>query len=68
MVRGFGTELIEQLNDISTKKTYPDLTFLLDNPVNIGLKRRNGTGEVNRLDMEATDFHEKCVRVLFDAS
>ncbi|HOA12000.1 dTMP kinase [Candidatus Woesebacteria bacterium] len=59
MVRGFGTELIEQLNDISTKKTYPDLTFLLDIPVNIGLKRRNGTGEVNRLDMEATDFHEK---------
>ena len=42
MVRGFGTELIEQLNDISTKKTYPDITFLLDIPVDIGLKRRNG--------------------------
>jgi len=59
MVRGFGTELIEQLNDISTKKTYPDITFLLDVPVDIGLKRRNGTGDVNRLDMEAKDFHQK---------
>lgn len=59
MVRGFGTELIEQLNDISTKKTYPDITFLLDIPVNIGLGRRNSTGDVNRLDMEAKDFHQK---------
>jgi dTMP kinase len=59
MVRGFGIELIEQLNDISTKKTYPDITFLLDFPVEIGLKRRNGTGDVNRLDMEAKDFHQK---------
>ena len=59
MVRGFGIELIEQLNDISTKKTYPDITFLLDVPVDIGLKRRNGTGDINRLDMEAKDFHQK---------
>jgi dTMP kinase len=59
MVRGFGIELIEQLNDISTKKTYPDITFLLDIPVKIGLERRNGAGDVNRLDMEAKDFHQK---------
>lgn len=59
MVRGFGVELIEQLNDISTKKTYPDLTFLLDVPVEIGLKRREDSGEVNRLDMEAVAFHEQ---------
>jgi len=59
MVRGFGIDLIEQLNDISTKKTYPDITFLLDVPVDIGLERRNGTGDINRLDMEAKDFHQK---------
>lgn len=59
MVRGFGVEVIEQLNDISTKKTYPDITFLLDTPVNIGLSRRHSTNEVNRLDHEATDFHQK---------
>lgn len=59
MVRGFGVDLIEQLNDISTKKTYPDMTFLLDVPVEIGLKRRADSGEVNRLDMEAVAFHEQ---------
>lgn len=58
MVRGFGEDLIEELNDISTKKTYPDLTILLDLPVEIGLGRRVGTGEVNRLDMEGKKFHQ----------
>jgi len=59
MVRGFGVDVIEQLNDISTKKTYPDVTFLLDAPVNIGLGRRHSTDDVNRLDHEANTFHEK---------
>ncbi len=57
-VRGFGVEMIEQLNSISTKDTYPDLTFLLDVPVAVGLQRRSATGEMNRLDMEANNFHE----------
>lgn len=59
VVRGFGKELIEQLNNISTQNTYPDLTFLLDVPVEIGLDRRARAGEVNRLDMEAKTFHEE---------
>lgn len=59
MVRGFGVDLIEQLNDISTKKTCADLTFLLDVPVETGLQRRVDSGKVDRLDMEANDFHEK---------
>ncbi len=59
IVRGFGVEVIEQLNDISTKKTSPDITFLLDVPVEIGLNRRRQTTEFNRLDHEANVFHEK---------
>lgn len=59
MVRGFGKDLIEQLNDISTKNTYPNITFLLDIDVEVGLKRREDTGTMNRIDMEATDFHNK---------
>ncbi len=59
MVRGFGKDLIEQLNDISTKNTYPNLTLLLDVEVETGLKRRESAGAMNRLDMEATDFHNK---------
>lgn len=59
MVRGFGMQLIDQLNDISTKKTVPDLTFLLDVSVAVGLRRRGKSGKMDRLDMEAYDFHEQ---------
>jgi dTMP kinase len=59
MVRGFGKNMIEQLNDIATKKTYPNITLLLDIDVETGLKRREDSGAMNRLDMEANDFHQK---------
>lgn len=59
MVRGFGVELIEQLNNISTQNTYPNITLLLDVPPQIGLKRRVEEGKMDRLDMENVDFHEK---------
>jgi dTMP kinase len=57
MVRGFGRKLIEQLNDISTQRTVPDLTLLLDAPIEIGLKRSMDTGETNRLEQENGAFH-----------
>ncbi|MBT4124628.1 MAG: dTMP kinase [Candidatus Pacebacteria bacterium] len=59
MVRGFGKELIEELNDISTKKIVPDLTLLLDVSVKTGLDRRIDSGKMDRLDMEAKSFHKK---------
>jgi dTMP kinase len=59
MVRGFGIDLIEQLNQISTKETLPDLTLLMDVDVETGLSRRAETGEVNRMDMESKDFHQQ---------
>lgn len=59
MVRGFGKELIEELNDISTKKIVPDLTLLLDVSVKTGLDRRVDSGKMDRLDMEAKSFHKK---------
>lgn len=59
MVRGFGVEVIEQLNNISTRETYPDITFLLDVSVEVGLGRRAQTDKMDRLDMETKDFHQK---------
>lgn len=66
IARGFGKDLIDELNQISTKNTYPDLTFLLDVPVKSGLKRRNGSGKVDRLDMEAKTFHQKVRQAYLD--
>jgi dTMP kinase len=59
IVRGFGEELIEKLNGISTKNTYPDVTFLLDVDEKIGLKRRATEGGMDRIDLEKTDFHKQ---------
>jgi len=59
IVRGFGVDTIEKLNNISTKNTYPNITFLLDVPVEIGLARRSQTDKMDRLDMETKDFHQK---------
>lgn len=57
MVRGFGRELVDQLNDISTKHTLPDLTILLDLPPQVGLDRQAANGEVNRFELQGLDFH-----------
>jgi len=59
IVRGFGRELIDQLNDISTKQTVPDVTLLLDVPVMTGLARVADAGNNNRMEMQGTDFHDK---------
>lgn len=59
MVRGFGRKLIEQLNDLSTGKTAPDVTILLDVPAKVGLGRRANSGKMDRLDALKGGFHEK---------
>jgi len=57
IVRGLGVKYIELLNEVSTKKTKPKITFLLDVPVKIGLTRRNNTDKNDRLDSENLKFH-----------
>lgn len=59
IVRGVGAEMIEQLNDISTSKTFPDLTFLLDVPVDVGLARVAKSRKLDRIESLSHDFHQK---------
>ncbi|PIY80407.1 MAG: dTMP kinase [Candidatus Pacebacteria bacterium CG_4_10_14_0_8_um_filter_42_14] len=66
IVRGFGRELIEQLNNISTKETYPNLTILFDIPVKQGLERVAKAGTANRMEMQGTEFHEKVRKAYLD--
>ena len=53
-----GLDLIDRLHETVLDNLKPDLTLLLDLPVDIGLARRRETGEVNRFDQMVTDFHE----------
>lgn len=61
MGQGLGLELIDQLARLSIGTFKPDLTIVLDLPVEIGLPRanlRSGGGE-DRYERMGTVFHEK---------
>jgi dTMP kinase len=63
--RGLDMEVIESLNGMATGGCYPDLTLLLDLPVEVGLGRAIGRNDKNgiyseaRFEMEAVKFHKK---------
>lgn len=58
---GRGVELaaIERLNDIATNGLRPDLTVLLDLPVEEGLARTGAAGRSDRFGSEDEAFHER---------
>ena len=59
--RGLGIENILNINMFATEGTFPDLTLLFDIPPELGLERisLNSDREINRLDLEKLDFHNK---------
>lgn len=66
--RGIGVEEILNINLFATEGFYPDLTFLLDIEPSLGLKRiaLNKNREVNRLDLEKIEFHNKVRQTFLD--
>jgi dTMP kinase len=58
---GRGVELatIERVNDIATHGLRPDLTVLLDLPVEEGLARTGAAGRSDRFGSEDEEFHER---------
>ena len=64
--RGMDVELLQSLNDCATGGLWPDITFLLDLPAEMGLSRalaRNGreglTQSEGRFEAEALSFHQR---------
>lgn len=55
--RGLGIEMVEELNLVATGGRKPDLTVVLDLPVDIGLKRLGRS--LDRIESEAVEFHER---------
>jgi len=52
-----GLDLIDQLHRTIFERLMPDLTLLLDLPVEVGLERRKVAGEANRFEHKVLDFH-----------
>ena len=59
--RGLGIDNVLNVNLFATENTWPDLTLLFDLKPEVGLARisANADREVNRLDLEEIDFHNK---------
>ena len=58
--KGIDLKLIEQVNSIATQGLVPDVTFLLDLPPQVGLKRKRESDEpLTRLELETITSHEK---------
>lgn len=57
--RGVDLEVIEQLNAIATCGTQPNLTALLDLPVEEGLARTGAAGQADRFGRENLAFHQR---------
>ena len=61
--QGYGHQVdiaaLRQVVEYATSGLKPDLTLLLDLEVEIGLKRRRGGGDWNRLDAYGLAFHKR---------
>ncbi len=61
MGRNLGIETVYQMNLFAIEDVMPDLTIFFDVEPTVGLARiaADNTREVNRLDMETIEFHQK---------
>ena len=57
--RGQPASRIAELEAWAANGVKPDLTLLLDLPISEGMKRANGRGEADRIEMENADFFER---------
>ncbi len=58
--RGLEERALRSLQDFATRGLWPDLTILIDVPVEVGLARRRESGEaLTRVDREALEFHQR---------
>jgi dTMP kinase len=58
--RGLDLAALKSISDFATQRLTPDITLLLDLPVEIGLaRRRRSESDWNRLDALEVDFHRR---------
>jgi len=68
--RGLGIAEVLNINMFATDNKFPDLTLLFDIDPVLGLERinKNKNREVNRLDLEKLDFHNKVRKTFLELS
>ncbi|MDB3972049.1 dTMP kinase [Candidatus Thioglobus sp.] len=66
--RGLDIERIEHLENWVLKNFTPDMTLLLDIPVDLGMSRVESRGEKDRIELEDLDFFERVRQAYIDRS
>ena len=66
--RGLDIKRIEQLDEWSMQGFAPDMTLLLDVPVELGMSRVESRGEKDRIENEQLDFFERVRQAYIDRS
>lgn len=59
VARNLGKEEVKAINDFAINGCMPDLTLFFDLPVEESVKRKKGTGALDRIEMEGFEFHKK---------
>lgn len=59
--RNMGIDLVYQVNQFAIGDTVPDLTIMIDLNAEIGISRKKKQAELDRMEREALDFHERVV-------
>lgn len=59
IARGLGMERVYEVNRYAIGDTIPDKTILLDLPAEMGIERKKGQKELDRLELESIRFHQK---------
>ena len=60
--RGLDEEAVRRANSLATRGVVPDLTLLLDYPVQCGLERASVRGAHDRMEQQDAQFHERIGR------
>ncbi len=66
---GIDLKDIIELGQFATRSTWPDLTIVLDIPVELGLQRAriaNGDEDLDAMECRPTDFHRKVRRIFLN--
>lgn len=59
MARGLGVEEVYTINSFAIQGIMPDLTIHMDLPAQVGISRKKNQAELDRMELETLDFHEK---------
>ncbi|MGN0436520.1 MAG: dTMP kinase [Wujia sp.] len=59
MARGIGVEEVYRINSYAIQGIMPQLTFHLDLPAKVGISRKKDQKALDRMELEALDFHER---------